>query len=75
VQDEKLFFNEFDEFFGKFGDSSVLAFAELVAQAKSVNGRNGLAEGIKVTQKVHEPDGHAPTGMSANMTGLDRRWR
>lgn len=57
---EKLFFDVFDEFFRKFGDSSDFAFAKLVAQAKGVDRGNGLAECFDVTDKVHGLDWYAP---------------
>jgi hypothetical protein len=55
-QSEKLFFDEFDELFGKFSDASVLAFAELVAQAKSLDDGNCPSECVEVTKKVRRLD-------------------
>jgi hypothetical protein len=60
VYGKKLLFNKTDELFGELGDSSNFAFTELIAKAKSMNGGDGPAVRIEITQKVHESGGHAP---------------
>jgi hypothetical protein len=60
VQGEKLFFDEFDELFRKFGDSSIFAFAKLIAQAKSVNCGKDFAKRVEIAEEVHRVNRYAP---------------
>lgn len=61
VQDKKLFFDESDKLLGNLGDSSALALAELVAQAKTLDCGKGFAKRVEVAEEVRRVNRYAPT--------------
>lgn len=82
VQFEELVFDESDKLSGKFCYSSVLAFAESVAQAKAVYCWKSFAERVEFAEEVCRVNRHAPTAdvSVALEQGLmekqrTRRWR
>jgi hypothetical protein len=52
VYSQYLFFDEVDEFFGKFVDVNIFALAKLIAQAQRVKDWCGLAKGVYADEEI-----------------------